>query len=89
MKFLVVLDSRSVIGQTYLNGNNDGISDGHPCLSCTKLDSSHPHYLHVVREYARDGRSGTQTLHIPHHAVAFVAEYAHTEPAPFGFAPER
>jgi len=91
MKYLVVLDARSVIGAAYLNGVNDGIADGNPCLTCTSLDSAHPYFSEAVRSYRYRGESRQQRLQIPHHAIAFVVMYEiegeETALRPFGFQP--
>ena len=91
MQHLVVLDARSVIGAAYLKGVNDGIADGNPCLTCSSLDSTDPHYAEVVRSYRYRGESRQQRLRIPHHAIAFVVPYEiegqEAELRPFGFQP--
>lgn len=84
MKYLVILDGRSVIGQLYRNGSNDGMSGDHPVLLCSKLDASHHVYLACTRPLPNRGESH-QSLLIPHHAVAQILEFAKEPPAGFGF----
>lgn len=84
MRFFIVLDAQSVIGQTYLRGNHDATSEGHPAIDCKAIEDVGP-YLRASRNTANRGGSD-QTLWIPHHSVVCIVEYAQDAPRPFGFA---
>jgi hypothetical protein len=85
MRFLVVLDAKTPIGETYLAGNNDGTASGHPVLDCKSIDGSSYQYLVCTRDSSRSGVK--QTIHVPHHAVAYILEYAKGDERPFGLVP--
>ncbi|HEY1181072.1 MAG TPA: hypothetical protein VGE56_02115 [Rhodocyclaceae bacterium] len=84
-KHLVVLDARSPIGITFLEGHNEGVTkQGHPALDCIEIDTSDPHYLACTRQMSSKGKSH-QSLLVPHHAVAYVIHYAREEDRQLGF----
>lgn len=90
MRYLVVLDANSSIGQIYLNGSNDGyVAEGeerHPVLDCAEVDIHQPYYLFAKRDMSKQG-SSHQSLHISHSSVLFVQIYADEGPRPIGFHP--
>lgn len=93
MRYLVILRLDSPIGITYANGNHDGTvavgKDSYPVLDCIEIQPDAPHYLFVTREIKKPvGNTPgprTQTLYIPHFAVAFILCYAMGDPTPIGF----
>jgi len=90
MRYLVVLDARSVVGGMYANGYNDGfVSDGeirHPVLDCTEIATDSPYYLYVKRDLSRHGKD-YQTIHIPHSSIVVIHHYADEGRKPMGFVP--
>jgi hypothetical protein len=86
MKFLVVIDRDSPIGQAYdawlphvLVGQHR-----HPAFVCTAMDPSNPWYM-FVRTEPTTKHPAHQSIHLPHGSVLFVVQYAEDEQAPFGF----
>jgi len=89
-KYLVILDSRSVVGQMYLEGTHDGfvrVGDAkHPVLDCIEIETDSPYYIRAIRTLERIGGS-SQTLYLPHSSVVVIYEYAKEERPPIGFHP--
>src|SRR5438045_774428 len=88
MKYLVVLDRSSIIGDEYASGANGGtIKLGgveHSALDCKEI-LHEMYYLLVTRDMKRHG-GGSQTIYIPHSAVAFILGYDKGDPLPMGFS---
>ena len=88
MKYLVFLDRNSIVGEQYASGTNDGIIESggaeHPALDCTEI-LHEAYYLLVTRDMGRHG-GGSQTIYIPHSAVAFILAYDKTDYLPPGFS---
>lgn len=83
MKYLVVLDSRTIAGAEYLDGNHEGTVMGHPAIVCSEVQMDAP-YFHCVRPMGDDGR---QTLWFPHHTIALVCGFEREPPRGIGFVP--
>jgi hypothetical protein len=88
MRYLVVLDARSVVGGIYANGHNDGfVNDGgirHPVLDCTEIATDNPYYLYVKRDLSLHGKD-YQFINIPHSSVSVIHHYADEGSKPIGF----
>jgi hypothetical protein len=88
MRYLVVLDRNSPAGTAYAAGNNDGMAqvgtESYPAIDCIEIQPESPYYLFAKRE-TKKPVGGTQTLYLPHSAVAFIVCYALGDPKPMGF----
>jgi hypothetical protein len=99
MRYLVVLRLDSPMGLNYIGGNHEGTvavgKESYPFIDCAKLEEK-LNYLFVTREMRKPPPStkhlgNTQTLFIPHSAVAFIVCYDVADPAvsdppnPIGF----
>jgi hypothetical protein len=86
MRYLVVLDPQSRVGAAYARGNNDGTTvEDLPVIDCSAIDTAGP-FVICTRDSKNRGGSN-QTVHVPHHAIAYFLEYAQGKPWPFGFVP--
>ena len=86
MKFMVVIDRHSPVGQTYsewLPHVRSGETH-HPVFLCTEMDASNPWYMFVRTESTKK-YTGDQSIHLPHGSVLFVVQYAEGETPPIGF----
>lgn len=83
--YFVFLDPRTIVGNAYLDGNNDGISEsGCPMLRCSDIDMSQP-LLFASRKPSKG--PSRQDVYLPYSAIAsiFRADDQDDDP-PFGFS---
>jgi hypothetical protein len=85
MRYLVMLDPSTPVGNMYARGTHDGIFSGaYPALDCTEISFDNPGYIYAIRE----NRAGLrQTLYLPAHTVVLILCYDVTQPMPIGFVP--
>lgn len=88
MRYIVMVEKSSLIGQSFLpSGNHDRLIGGHPVLECQSIDLTHTHFLRVERGplHTAKGETRTQVFHIPYSAVAAISEIEKTEERAMGF----
>lgn len=94
MRYLIVLNANSPIGQLYSqgtiqDGSNDGFTAGdfrHPILDCTEIAIDSPYYIFAKRAANREG-APRQSIYVPHGSVVAIYRYDEREPHPLGFLP--
>jgi hypothetical protein len=89
MRYLIVLDARSVVGQIFAEHNDGLVTAGglnHPMLECSEIDLSIPAYIFAIRNTrAAGGRN--QRIYLPHGSVVSIQEFDVNNPlrGPIGF----
>jgi hypothetical protein len=88
MRYLIVLDCHSPVGEIYASGTNDGFVKGpgglkHPVLDCTEIETHNPHYIFAKRPLKEPGLH--QSLYLPHGSVVQIVVYDDQQARPPGF----